>query len=132
MNTIISNARSMIAKVGEEGYVQVYRGPTTDHEGRESWAWRVLSGDGSYAVSQSRRLRGDYIWSGANAHASSPLNAMATLVSMLSAFAEARSSTSDNWDLFPTELRSWAQMRSDELSMLGYELDVMQQEVAHD
>ena len=41
---------------------------------------------------------------------------------MLSAFAEARSSTSDNWDLFPNDIRSWAQQNDDEIALIGIEL----------
>jgi hypothetical protein len=46
----------------------------------------------------------------------------ASLLTFLSAFAEARDENSDCWDLFPEGLREWAQLNSDKLEMLSMEI----------
>jgi len=46
-----------------------------------------------------------------------------SLLSFLSAFAEARNEDSDCWDLFPEGLREWARLNSDELGRLSMEIE---------
>jgi len=50
-----------------------------------------------------------------------PLEAMSAFVSFLLACAESKSEESDNYSLFPTEIREWAELYSDELQQVFME-----------
>lgn len=51
------------------------------------------------------------------------LRAMRAFVSFLSACAESKSEDSENYHLFDTPTREWAEMNSDELQILAAEID---------
>lgn len=53
----------------------------------------------------------------------SALRALRALTSFLGAFVEASDESSENWDLFPQSVREWAELESDEISMLQLEID---------
>ena len=84
---------------------------------RKIWAWKIFD--------QNHELlaEGDDIMSPPSGDA---LNALSSLCSFLVAFAEASDESSENWDLFPQQVRSLAEKYSDEITMVGLEL---QQEI---
>lgn len=51
------------------------------------------------------------------------LEAMGALISFLLACAESRSEESENYSLFEKPVREWAEMVSDELTMISVEID---------
>lgn len=53
----------------------------------------------------------------------STLKAMGSLITFLTACAESKSEDSENYNLFPTPVREWAELYSDELSMIDEEID---------
>lgn len=120
-NLIILNKRTALAKVGEAGFLLIAESTKTDPEGRVGYRWAVL---GKRAGTLARSKHNDKIWSGARGMSASPRDALGAFCNMLSAFAEARSSTSENWDLFPNEIRSWAQQNSDEIAGISLDLEL--------
>lgn len=116
MNVILTSGQALAA-VGSEGYLLVRR-EGTGSEGRVHFMWRVLDSKG-YSLGEGHDLS-----SGASGVGADPKQMLGTLVSFLSACAESRSyPDGENSDLFPAPVGEWAVQASDELSMLGYELD---------
>lgn len=117
---------------GEGGYLHI-RSDGMDfvnHANRHLFHWRVLDEEMEH-VGADETADGDQIYSGAvpaseTHHDVSPeetLGAMRALISFLVACAEADSPESDNFHLFAEEIRGWAEMNSDNLSMILAEIE---------
>lgn len=87
-----------------------------DHEGRVVYRYAIDTPDLSHEGNDLHSGCGD------NADAAGVRRAMATLLSFLGACAEA-DDRGDNADLFPANVKEWAEANADELALMQYELE---------
>ncbi len=123
MDSVIYTEEIALAAVGngEGGYLHIKVDGKVWRRHRNEYAieYKILSSD------MTTMHEADDI--GVPVAVSSPdgpaVDALSTLVSFLLACAESKSEESENYNLFPTPIREWAELYSDELSMLALELE---------
>jgi hypothetical protein len=100
-----------------------FDGMDSDENGtnRKVWFYRVLGQDHD-EIGMGDDIQGP--------ETDSALHAMRSLVSFLLACAESKSEESENYSLFPKPIREWAEMVSDELSIVSAEIDDELEELA--
>lgn len=118
-NLTIETKSSMIAAVGDEGYLVVFR-VGQDSEGRGAWGYKFL---GPAAGTFHRVKAPGWIKSGVAGVGDNPREIMTSLASFLMAFEESDSSTSENWDLFPRSLHSWVRRNIEHIQDLHMQLE---------
>jgi hypothetical protein len=82
-------------------------------EGRQRYCWTWFRG--------AREESGDDLASGCGG--GTLIQGFNSLLSFLSAFAEAKDPDDENYDLFPQAMREWAELYSEEIGMLELEID---------
>ena len=100
---------------GEAGYLWVSRSHY-DNKDRAIFAWKVFATD-TTVIGQSEDMH-----SGVAGMGDSPVDMTKAFVSFLLAVAEATEG-SDNYDLFDSEVRNWAQYNSQELQDLASDFE---------
>lgn len=102
-------------KIGDAWVTLSYsQRPHPERRQRYRWTW-IAGGSGGIAFEES----GDDLASGVGG--GTLIQGFDSLLSFLSAFAEARSPDSENHNLFPQSMREWSEQNSDEISMLHCE-----------
>lgn len=97
--------------------ISIEASSSTDHLGKPNWRWHIDLPDGTHHTAEDLAGWGDH------------RAMLGALVSFLAAAAEAydyeqRTGTEcENRDLFPASVCEWASSCSDELSLLGLELE---------
>lgn len=82
-------------------------------EGRQRYCWKWFRG--------AREESGDDLSSGCGG--GTLIKGFDSMLSFLGAFASATEQDEENYDLFPESMREWAELYSDEISMLELEID---------
>jgi hypothetical protein len=106
---------------GEQGYLIIHSdGRSQVGFGGEKvhWKFRILDTYGDVLTA-----KGGYEDEIHSPEFTTSMEALGSLVSFLLACAESRSEDSENYSLFPTEIREWAEMCSDELQMVALAIE---------
>lgn len=101
-------------KIGD-AYVTLEYSNRPHPEGRQRYAWTWMH------IPTGAMASGDDLASGCGG--GTLIQGFDSLLSFLSAFAEARDTESENHDLFPESMREWAEQNGDEIAMLQLELE---------
>jgi hypothetical protein len=120
MTSIIASTETAMAGVsgGEGGYLHVrLDGRAFTHSEEHVVVWTVLGSDAQVIGT------GIDMTVPVGLHDDVPVQALSSLISFLLACAESESEESENYRLFETPVREWAEMNSDELQMLQLELE---------
>lgn len=107
-----SEAAVLAVDGGEQGHIFL-RTDGMWSDGRTAFAYCIYDSNGELLY-QDNDL---------SSAASSALEGMQSLVSFLLACAESESEESENYSLFPASVREWAEMVSDELTMISLEIE---------
>lgn len=105
---------------GEQGYLIIHSDGLDFRDGdhRQVWKFRILDTYGEVITATGGYE--DHIYS---PEFGTPMEALGSLVSFLLACAESKSEDSENYNLFPNEIREWAEMCSDELGMVAMAIE---------
>ena len=105
---------------GEQGYLIIHEDGLDFRDGdtRQVWKFRILDTYGEVITAT-----GGYEDTIYSPEFGTSMEVLGSLVSFLMACAEAPDEDSENFNLFPHEIREWAEMCSDELGMVAMAIE---------
>lgn len=118
--SVLFSEESAVAAIdgGEGGFLHIRTDGVTFEDGVDVQVFVYSIYDSNGDLIQ----RGDDIHGPRFNRESTAMTGMRALLSFLIACAESKSEDSENFSLFPTSTREWAEMNSDELSMIHEEV----------